>query len=411
MSKFWFWMKDDRGAITAMTAIMLAAFLGLLALIIDLGHLQTVKNELQNAADDCALAGARAFVTYTQPWIFQPDAEILGPQKASNSISDNRSDVGGKALAPLINLPLSDVVAGSWQPVDHPDQPFQPWIDWNNQAEANNYLGKTVGPAIGGPAANQYELIVQKSPSYNTGPVAMSLANLFGIQTVDVKAGAIAWLAPGGGPDEGTMNLPFGTWLSNIGTDPGQYSPDTNPLIEGTFAPNPNNTLGWSDLTKIGTQGTKPSANTMKKIIDGTYQPVCPTGTTVGIQNGTDASVIQEFYKSENNRFGLQPATDDSGGYVPSNDPNPDPAVQEAQPGATYADTIYWMPIYYDGSNYPQYNQNAVVAMIPVNLVEIWGPPTNQINVKLVDKVVISPNLFPGQIFMNSFSTTPQLVQ
>ena len=53
-------MRDESGVITAMMVIMMAAFVGLLALVVDLTHIQTVKNELQNAADAAALAGARA---------------------------------------------------------------------------------------------------------------------------------------------------------------------------------------------------------------------------------------------------------------------------------------------------------------------------------------------------------------
>ena len=61
MKKIRFLIRDESGAITAMTVIMMAAFLGILAVVIDLGHLHTVQNELRNAADACALRGARAF--------------------------------------------------------------------------------------------------------------------------------------------------------------------------------------------------------------------------------------------------------------------------------------------------------------------------------------------------------------
>jgi Flp pilus assembly protein TadG len=56
-----FLIRDESGVITALTVIMMAAFVGLLALVIDLGHLHIVQNELQNASDDCALRGARGF--------------------------------------------------------------------------------------------------------------------------------------------------------------------------------------------------------------------------------------------------------------------------------------------------------------------------------------------------------------
>ena len=48
-------IRDEGGAITVMTIIMMVAFVGILAVVIDLGHLHTVQNELRNAADAAAL--------------------------------------------------------------------------------------------------------------------------------------------------------------------------------------------------------------------------------------------------------------------------------------------------------------------------------------------------------------------
>ena len=52
-------IRDERGVTAIMVAIMLVPFIALAALAIDVGHLYLVRNELQNAADAGALAGAR----------------------------------------------------------------------------------------------------------------------------------------------------------------------------------------------------------------------------------------------------------------------------------------------------------------------------------------------------------------
>ena len=54
--------RNESGAVAIITAILMVVFLGFLALAVDIGHLAAVKNELQNAADAAALAGARALV-------------------------------------------------------------------------------------------------------------------------------------------------------------------------------------------------------------------------------------------------------------------------------------------------------------------------------------------------------------
>ena len=58
-------IKDKRGAMAPITIILMVIFFALLAFVIDLGHLLLVREQLQNAADAAALAGARALFPYT----------------------------------------------------------------------------------------------------------------------------------------------------------------------------------------------------------------------------------------------------------------------------------------------------------------------------------------------------------
>ena len=50
---------DEQGVTAVIVTILLIVFLGVAALAIDIGHLYVVRNELQNAADAGALAGAK----------------------------------------------------------------------------------------------------------------------------------------------------------------------------------------------------------------------------------------------------------------------------------------------------------------------------------------------------------------
>lgn len=51
-------LEDEQGAVMALVALMMIGLLGFMALAVDVGHLYMVRNELQNAADAGALAGA-----------------------------------------------------------------------------------------------------------------------------------------------------------------------------------------------------------------------------------------------------------------------------------------------------------------------------------------------------------------
>ena len=51
--------RNEKGAPLVMVGIALTAILGFSALAVDIGYLVVTRNELQNAADAGALAGAR----------------------------------------------------------------------------------------------------------------------------------------------------------------------------------------------------------------------------------------------------------------------------------------------------------------------------------------------------------------
>ena len=61
MKKFTLLSKhtDERGAVAIIVGLVIVLLIGFAALAIDLGHLYVVRNEIQNAADAGALAGAR----------------------------------------------------------------------------------------------------------------------------------------------------------------------------------------------------------------------------------------------------------------------------------------------------------------------------------------------------------------
>ena len=52
-------IKDEKGIVSIYVALLLMVFLGMAAYAIDVGYHRTVRNQLQNAADAGALAGAR----------------------------------------------------------------------------------------------------------------------------------------------------------------------------------------------------------------------------------------------------------------------------------------------------------------------------------------------------------------
>ncbi|MCL4500308.1 MAG: pilus assembly protein [Deltaproteobacteria bacterium] len=377
-SRFW---KDTSGSITALTAVLLIAFVGALAFVVDLGHLHIVQNELRNAADDCALRGARAFLPQDITGMTAPPSSDWmknnAETQASLAIADNNSDKGIKANPALKDLPVADMTVGVW---NFATRTMMAW-QWPPDAA---YWGKMVGPGI--------SLPVKRTDSYNDGPVRMSLASFLGKDEVSVKTTATAALTPKGGTMPGAPTLPFGTW-GDLLTGIGQ-------ILHGTFKKDGTDTMGWTNLDPAD---TNPNASELKKMINdatGRYTPDCPTGSSVGIQNGVASSVIQNMI-APNNRFGLAPSLTNPDIYVPT-------GTNAA--GVPYADVVYEMPVFQDNGSGDKFNQSAVVGAVPIKIVQVQGPPSNTIDVQIVGGNYVSPG-YGGGLWYGILSPQPFLVQ
>ena len=96
--------RSERGAVSLLVALLMPVVLGVSALAIDLAYVQTVRNELQNAADAAALAGASHL---RKTALAQPDWSTA-EKMASEAVGLNAA--GGKML--LTGL----VQTGYWNP-------------------------------------------------------------------------------------------------------------------------------------------------------------------------------------------------------------------------------------------------------------------------------------------------------
>lgn len=101
--------NDQSGAALVLIAVLLIMFLGFVALAIDVGHLYVVRNELQNAADAGALAGAQVLYSNDGQTI-NTGANAIAGETAKANVSDK--------IAVEVNYAGEngpDVQRGHWQ--------------------------------------------------------------------------------------------------------------------------------------------------------------------------------------------------------------------------------------------------------------------------------------------------------
>jgi hypothetical protein len=287
-------IREEGGAITVMTVVMIVAFIGILAVVIDLGHLHTVQSELRNAADACALRGARAFYaddtsTAVEDSVTRGSAGIPQAQ-ALETVKLNYTDTAANPLQVI-----QDVKIGVW---DYEASPpgwlggtpeFSLWDPTNK-----DLYGRIIGPGI--------RLNVNRVGADNYGPVGMTLASLleFFIEkedpSVDVRTEATAALSPLGEVTEET-------WDENGQPPPLQIGDEYAKLGKGsvTLSPDPSSSGSWHSYYDQG-QLVKKNA---EEFIWGTTQSGAdvqmptikvgdPSQGTVYRQNGDLATLFQD---------------------------------------------------------------------------------------------------------------------
>jgi hypothetical protein len=172
--------RESCGSASVMFGILMFVFIGLLAFVIDLAHVQNVKNELQNAADAAALAGARALMPYTgvgkPPWDISDPPPCEVARDAAMGTMDpsfvNYVDMGPKQRK--ITIDPNEVITGYWD--------YKPM-------EASS--GKFSGPSCNS-STNAVKVTARMRGDLSQGSVTMTLAQIFGVSTVNPSATAIA---------------------------------------------------------------------------------------------------------------------------------------------------------------------------------------------------------------------------
>ncbi len=176
--------RGQRGAIAPLAAIMLIMLLSFAALAIDIAYDYIVRNELQNAADAAALAGA----AYLYPTIGTPPTPNwdLAKTKADTAVGLNKA-----TKVTLIPGSGDQVTAGYWNFGTLFGTPPSSLQLTSITPGANDF------PAI--------KVTVSKTSGNSNGAVDTFFAKIFGINSVNVGATAVA--VGGIGPGSTTENL------------------------------------------------------------------------------------------------------------------------------------------------------------------------------------------------------------
>lgn len=160
--------RRERGAVAVLAVILLPILIMVAAFAVDIGNLIVVKNELQNAADSAAQAGAQCLYPRAECLNTTSTAPDWATSQTRASLAVTNNAVQGTALV------TGSVTSGYWNITGTPGTlQLLPHTPTTNDA-----------PAI--------QVTISKQSGKNGGSVVLYLAGLMGLSAADVSATAVS---------------------------------------------------------------------------------------------------------------------------------------------------------------------------------------------------------------------------
>lgn len=252
--------RDQRGGIMLLAAPLTLCLLALTALAVDVARIMVARNELQNAADAAALAGAARLGSYIAPdWNAAEDA-------AADAITMNRA-AGALLQTGVIDLGFWPIEGGG---------PMRP----HDEGSPAPVLGEN--PAV--------QVTVSLDEGVNGGALDLLFAPVFQRYLASIQASAVAVIATPGFAGEGSL---FPMVLNKCMFD--QYwangAPiNTNQVVRiGSAYHYPNCSAGqWSSLDLFSQ-----SAKVTKTLLSTGNTIELTLEDEVFIQSGTETSIYK----------------------------------------------------------------------------------------------------------------------
>ena len=284
-------ITEQRGTVIVYVGILILVLIGFAALAVDIGHLYVARNELQNAADAGALAGAQVLYNADGTAV-NPNANQTALAVATANLSQNSAV---EVIANLLNN-SGDIERGHWSFTtrqftrSEPDNlsPPQLWDYTTLQLDTMTTFVNAVRVRTG----------------RETTPVALTFARIFGFSTYPVSAEAIAYLGFAGSLLPHGVDQPIATCLESLLNADGSYTCENGRMFTSSSVDcATNNSATWTDLSQENAceGGNSLGVPEMRGLINGGSGN--PTILTLGLGLNTNGGVQNATYMTFRNRW------------------------------------------------------------------------------------------------------------
>ena len=226
--------KNKEGISAVLVVFFIIVFLGFAALAIDIFHIVVARNELQNAADAGALAGAR--------FLYNGDGTSVNPD--ANRIAYEATIANKSEKVPVeVNWTGGnerDVQRGHWS---FGTRTFTP----NDSLTPPDLWNKTTEELDQDP--NFINAIRVKTRRENT-PVASFFAKIFGLESFNLSAESIAYIGFAGTLAPREVDQPIAICKEALKTPDGKYICSIGRMINSGQNLASRETGGWTDFNQ-----------------------------------------------------------------------------------------------------------------------------------------------------------------
>jgi len=389
-------LAGQHGTIIILTAILLTVFAGMAALAVDLSHLYVVRNELQNAADAGALAGAWALYDDTGNIInIGANQEAYDAATANKAISTKGTisvDVDWDETKEDDNT--HDVQRGHWS-FGRGDLPkgfkgnnsLAPPILWDKSPEKLDDNLEFI---------NAVKVVTRRDKTVDEGTSAASFfANFFGFDDFILKAEAVAYLGFAGSLEPNDVDLPIALCQQSLINENGQYTCSFGRMLNSGSKPGDHNTGGWTNFKQDVDKEQCSTANTpdLRDILDGCSGN--PRSIVFGLPIGTTGGVVDNVINHPSGKANITSCWK-AGLYDTNDDGIPDASVDRDSDNTPDMPWSVTLPVIDCPGNQPGScggtNPAIVVGSVTVNVVWILEKE-NDIDADAPEKMADWPDL------------------
>ena len=126
-------IRRTEGSVAVISAIGLVAFLGMVSLAIDMGHLYTARNELQNVADAAALAAAGNLI---HDYGAGAVRDAAAAQQAALTVAQRQSQLSGQTAVGDADRNDLTIIFGAWD--IYTGNPATAWTEIGSTCSSNS---------------------------------------------------------------------------------------------------------------------------------------------------------------------------------------------------------------------------------------------------------------------------------